>query len=67
MDSDVIVVANGLVVDGDKVYLARNQRKFGDGVSISGSQGGGAVGVRLPVYNGADPHTVIGGAETEET
>lgn len=52
MDSDVIVVANGLVVDGDKVYLARNQKKFGDGVSISGSQGGGAAGIGMPLLSG---------------
>lgn len=55
MSSDVIVVANGLVVDGNKVYLARNKNKFGDGVEISGSNGGaGTIGKTVAKCNGVN-------------
>lgn len=40
-NTEDIVVANGLITDGEVLYLARNGRRIGTGVIISGGGSGG--------------------------
>lgn len=52
MAGDIISVANGLIVEDDMIYLARDRRKFGNGVDLAGLQGGGfSSGVPLPIIS----------------
>lgn len=51
---DIISVANGLIVEDDMIYLARDRRKFGNGVDLAGLQGVGATaGLTIPQLYGA--------------
>lgn len=53
-DDGIIKVADGFIIDGTMLYLAANGQKVGDGVNLSGLQGGGAAaGLTMPQIYGA--------------
>jgi len=56
-NTEDISVPNGLILDGEMLYLSRNGRRIGDGVSISGGESGGiGIGSAILVAAGSGNH-----------
>lgn len=65
-NTEDIVVANGLITDGEVLYLARNGRKIGTGVVISSGSAGINSGSPASENNGSSDLAEIGIATGQE-